>query len=211
MLNMLATSMRRLRNDSSGVAFVEFAYTLPVVLALAMGGLEVTNLALTHLRVNQVAQTAADNAARVRVQIDEADIDEIFAGVELEGRSIDIARNGRVVISSLQDNEQPGPARGQMIGWQRCFGGRNVPPRYGRQNDGRTGASMRDGMGPPGRRITAQPGTAVMFVEVTYQYEPQLFAGFVDPREIRYETAFNVRERAELGITNVRGRPIKGC
>ena len=57
----------------------------------------------------------------------------------------------------------------------------------------------------------AQPGTAVMFVEVAYDYQPMVFDKLIKPREIRYESAFNVRERTELGITNVKGKPVKNC
>ena len=203
--------LKGLRGDQRGLALTEFAYSLPIVVMLALGGLEVTNLALAHLRVNQVAVTTADNAARVSVQMDETDIDEIFAGARLAGQAIDLENKGRVVLSSLQDNGRPGNARGQMINWQRCFGRLNEPPRFGREGRGRNDAVMRDGMGPPGRQIGAQPGTAVMFVEVTYEYDPVIFDEILGRTSIRYETAYNVRERTELGITNTRGRPVRTC
>ena len=50
-----------------------------------------------------------------------------------------------------------------------------------------------------------------MFVEVVYDYDPMVFDMLIQPREIRYESAFNVRERTELGITNVKGKPVKSC
>ena len=203
--------LKGLRGDQRGLALTEFAYSLPIVVMLALGGLEVTNLALAHLRVNQVAVTTADNAARVSVQMDETDIDEIFAGARIAGQAIDLENKGRVVLSSLQDNGRPGNARGQMINWQRCLGRLNEPPRHGREGRGRNDAAMRDGMGPPGRQIGAQPGTAVMFVEVTYEYDPVIFDEILGRTNIRYETAYNVRERTELGITNTRGRPVRTC
>lgn len=197
--------------DSRGIAMTEFALSLPVVLALALGGLEVTNIALAHLRVSQIATTTADNAGRVMTQMDETDIDEIFAGADAVGQSIAIDRNGRVVLSSIQDNGRPGNGRGQMIGWQRCKGAKNKAPAYGRENAGRNDASLRDGVGPPGRKIIAPIGSAVMFVEVTYDYQSLITNNLIGPLEIRYESAFPVRERTELGITNTRGRPVKSC
>jgi TadE-like protein len=203
---------RSLRTDRRGVALVEFAYTLPLFVLLITGGLEVTNLALVHLRLNHVAETAADNAARVRGQMDENDIEEIFAGIDKEGEAIDLKNKGRLVLSSVQDNAQPGSNKGQMIRWQRCQGGKTAKaPKYGKEGKGKTDSALKDGMGPPGRRIAAQPGTAVMFVEVAYDYEPMIFDMIIAPRELRYESAFNVRERTELGITNVRGKPVKSC
>src|SRR5690606_21769517 len=80
--------LRRLRASESGLALTEFAIALPVLLVLLLGGLETSNLALTHLRVNQIAMTVADNAGRVRTGIDESHIYEVFAGADLVGSSI---------------------------------------------------------------------------------------------------------------------------
>ena len=55
--------MHPLRRDRSGVAMTEFALTLPIFLIALTGGIELTNLALVHLRLNHVAETAADNAS----------------------------------------------------------------------------------------------------------------------------------------------------
>lgn len=211
MLTVVPDRAARLGTDESGMALVEFALSLPVVLMLVLGGLEASNLALTHLRVSQVAVTTADNAARVKVQMDESDVEEIFAGAEVVGKSIDLAAHGRVVLSSIEDNGRPGNGRGQMIRWQRCHGSKNEPPAYGREGKGKADADLKNGLGPPGRRIAAQPGTAVMFVEVTYDYQALAFSELIGDLEIRYEAAYNVRERTELGITNTRGKPPKGC
>ena len=36
--------------DNSGIALTEFAFSLPILLTLILGGLETSNLALAHLR-----------------------------------------------------------------------------------------------------------------------------------------------------------------
>lgn len=202
----------RLRGNESGVALIEFAFALPIFVMLLLGGLEVANLARTHARVNQIAITVADNAGRVRTGIDETNIEEVFAGADLIGGSLNFADRGRVVLSSLQDNEQEGSSAGQMIHWQRCHGSLAVAPRYGRQNKGRTDSSLAEGMGEEGNRIRAVPGSAVMFVEVTYLYEP-LIAGIIsdDPIIVRYESAFNVRERTNQNLTNTTGIAANVC
>lgn len=207
----MLTLLRNIRGDESAVAFVEFALALPVVLVLALGGLETTNLAMTHLRVSQVAVTTADNAARVVVQMDESDINEIFAGATLVGEAIDIKRNGRIILSSVQPNSKTGSDAGQWVRWQRCFGSLNVGPRYAKQGDGATNNSLAAGMGSGTHRISAQPGTAIMFVEVSYDYQPLFARRFLGSQTIRYETAFSVRERTELGITNSQSLPLNNC
>jgi len=132
-----------LHSDQEGVALTEFALTLPLFLILIMGGLEVTNLALVHLRLNHIAEATADNASRISSQMDENDIAEIFAGVQKEGTSIDFANKGDVVLSSVEDNKQTGTKQGQTIRWQRCYGKKKIPPAYGKEGKGKSDNAMK--------------------------------------------------------------------
>lgn len=206
-------AFRRLKKDSKGVALIEFAFSLPILLALIFGGLETANFALAHLRVSQIAMTAADNAGRVDTTIDEANIQEVFAGSQLVGNAIDFEENGRIVLSSLQPNNQSGWREGQMINWQRCMGQlTSVDPAYGDEGDGRYDDSLENGMGPSGNKIISAEGTAVMFVEVTYDYQPLIASlGILGTRQIRYESAFNVRDRTNQDITNTQGLTVSRC
>jgi hypothetical protein len=194
-----------------GAAYVEFALAFPLLLTIVSAGIEVTNLAVVHVKLNHIAETAADNAARVRTQIDEGDIAEIFNGVGMVENSINFSTKGRVVLSSVQDNGLTGTNHGQWIRWQRCYGSYSVAPSYGTQGAGQTDGALANGVGVAGRRIAAAPGTAVLFAEVSYQYDPMIFKGFVASRVLRYESAFNVRERTNFGITNVKALPVKSC
>ena len=207
-----ARFLRTLRRNAAGVAMTEFAFALPIFVMLLLGGLEITNLTMAHMRVSQIAITVADNAGRVRTGIDEADIYEVFSGADTVGQSLDFAANGRLVLSSLEPNGQTGHGSGQMINWQRCYGVLAVDPAYGRQDAGRTNSSLSAGMGPPSKRIRAAQGTAVMFVEVTYRYTPLVFESILgESRDMRYESAFNVRERTNQNITNTANLAVKAC
>lgn len=203
--------LRRLRGDESGVALTEFAYTLPVLLTLIFGGLETANLALSHLRVSQIAMTVADNAGRVDTVMDESNIYEVFGGADLIGGSIDFEENGQIVLSSLEDNGRNGSNAGQTIGWQRCWGTGNIGSYYAGEGDGADDDSLADGLGPEGSEIAAASGTAVMFVEATYDYQPLIAANILGSRTIRYESAFNVRERVNQSITNTQGLAVNSC
>ena len=220
----------RLRDDASGLALTEFAFALPVLLTLGLCGLETANYAMAHLRVSNVAMLTADNAARLRDSIDEADVIQLFTGAKLSGASIDFAQNGRIVLSSLENE-----AGQQWIRWQRCDGALEVEPRYGQPltedgdpiEDGteifgpdRDDASEDpsspeesdlDGMGPEGNQITAQAGTAVMVVEVTYTYQPIIPSSFLEGRRIRYESSFNVRQRTNQSIQNFANVAPRAC
>lgn len=205
-------TLRKVLQCNCGVAMVEFALGVPILLFMLLGGLELTNLMLTHMRINQIALTVADSAGRVRTGIDESNIYEVFAGANLVGQDLEFESRGRVVLSSLEPNGRSGTNAGQRITWQRCFGGLAVAPRYGRQGAGAMDASLAAGMGPASNRITAANATAVMFVEVSYDYRPVILEslqGVVGT--IRYESAFNVRERTNQAITNTQGLSLRSC
>lgn len=203
--------LRHLRRANQGVALIEFAFSLPILLTLLLGGLEISNYALAHMRVNQIAMTVADNAGRVRTGVDESNIYEVFAGAELTGRSIGFTQRGRIVLSSLQVNGRTGNRAGQMINWQRCYGDLPIVSAYGEEGDGRNNSDLANGMGRLGNRIVSAPDTAVMFVEVTYDYRPLISGDLLGSSRIRYESAFNVRERTNQDITNTQGLALNGC
>jgi len=202
----------RLRRDQGGLAIIEFALAAPVLLFTILAGLELVNYELDQLKVNQIAMTVADNAGRVSTGIDEANVYEVMAGANVIGESMDFQNHGRIVLSSLQDNEQKGGNHGQMINWQRCWGNLAVAPAYGTEGTGRTDDSLPDGMGATGNKIAAIDGTAVMFVEVSYDYQP-LISDSILPISgtIRRESAFNVRGRQNNDISNVQDLKTLSC
>jgi Flp pilus assembly protein TadG len=56
-----------LRHDVSGVAAVEFALILPIMLLLFLGSFETTNLVLAYMKLEASAETAADLVAQTKV------------------------------------------------------------------------------------------------------------------------------------------------
>lgn len=196
----------QLKSDVSGIAMVEFAVALPFLLTLTLGGLEFTNLALSNMRISQIAMMVSDNAGRVRTSIDELDVNEVMAGARFAGTDLQLGTYGRVILSSLESNGQAGANTGNVIRWQRCFGAKNEPSSFGAEGDGATTSTLAAGMGPTGQRIIPVPGTALMFTEIVYDYQhlmPNLFTESIFPnRTLRYTAAFTVRERANNAMNN---------
>ena len=193
---------RALGSDTSGLAMVEFAMSLPIFLALSMVGIETANMALATLRVNQIAMMVADNAGRVRNSIDESDINEVMIGARFTGDSIGLGTNGRVILSSFQSNNLPAPLTGNYIVWQRCYGAKNVTSSYGVEGDGLLSALLAAGMGPASQKIVPVAGTAVMFVEVNYTYKPVVSDSIFGTRTITATAAFTVRQRSAETLSN---------
>lgn len=204
----LASRLSQLRADQSGLALIEFAYALPLLMIISMSGLEIANLAMAHMRVSQIAMLVADNASRERTSIDEADINEIFTGAELAGSNLtNFKANTDIFLSDLEPNGQTGTKAGQFIRWQRCWGTGPFSSSYGIAGAGTSDASLAAGMGPTGNQIKSGSGTAVMFVEVAYTYQPLISNALFGNKVIRYTSAFNVRERTDQVMKNAGNLP----
>lgn len=191
---------RGMARNKSGVAAVEFAFTAPLILGMGMMGTETAFYVITHMQVSQVAMQIADGTSRIGEQdvlterkVFERDVNEAFVGTEKLGDNIRIFERGRVIVSSLQRNADGG----QTIRWQRCRGAKVHNSSYGVEGVGATGTSF-PGMGETGREITAAQGTAVMFVEVSYDYDSLTPFEVFEGKAINYTAAFNVRDSRDL-------------
>lgn len=132
-----APILARLRRDTSGLALLEFALSMPIVLALGLYGIEISNLALTNLKLSQIALALADNASRVGVDnglaqqdLREFDINDVLQAARLQGADMKLTANGRITLSSLEESNGV-----QRIHWQRCLGlqnGLGFDSTYGR-------------------------------------------------------------------------------
>lgn len=194
-------ALRRLAAAQSGVALTEFAFVAPLVLSMGMMGSETAYYTITHMQISQIAMQVADDASRVGEtdvlnarEVTESDINSSLVGAEKAGASYNVYDQGRIIISSLQQNADGG----QWIAWQRCRGAKVYDSSYGAAGEGATGTDFA-GMGEAGSEITAAPGTAVMFVEIAYDYESLTPFNWLDGNEIVYTAAFNVRDQRDLG------------
>lgn len=193
---------RRLRRDRSGLALIEFAFTLPIFMGLGFYGVEISNLAITQMKMSQIALNMADNASRIGTLnatlgakvISEQQINDVFQAAALQAGAAGLYQDGRTILSSLEVNAQGG----QTIMWQRCKGMEFEQSNYGAEGTGASGTSFQ-GMGSSGETIQASAGTAVMFVELHYTYHPLFGSMFMEERELYQEAAYTVRDSREIG------------
>lgn len=177
-LNILAPRrfLARLRDDTSGLALLEFAFALPILLVMSLTGAELTNYITTKMRMSQVALHLADNAARIGTgsqlvakTITEADINDLFVGANLQAGELNLQANGRVIVTSLEPTTSPNTTGTYKIGWRRCYGAKTS---YVRKYPSTTATVGLTGLGPTGRQVTAPDNGATMFIEVYYEYKP---------------------------------------
>lgn len=181
---------------------IEFAYSLPLLMLLAFGSLELSNLAVTNMRVSQIAMTVADNLSRAKQsvplglpQLREVDINDALLGAKIQaGSRLNILNSGRIVVSSLQQNA----SSKQRIFWQRCKGLVVAPSNYGVEGATEGTTAGFTGMGAGANKVQAAPDSAIIFAEVTYNYEPLVGAWALGTFTIRREAAYYVRDDRDL-------------
>lgn len=213
-LACLENLARRLVRDRSGLALVEFAFTVPILLALTLTGAEYTNYITTRMRVSQIALQIADNAARIgegsplqAKRISETDINDLLVGAGLQSGEMDVYGRGRVILSSLEPVATPNTTSRYRIAWQRCRGDGDHESTYGDQGD-----TNLVGMGPTGQQVTAPDDGATMFVEVYYEYRPLVSQRLV-PTSTMVETAsMMVRDRRDrTQVYNTEAAAVSRC
>lgn len=209
-MNLKLNSFAR---DTSGVAMVEFALFLPVLLTAGLGSVELANYVVSHRAISDVTMAVSDNASRMGAQttlsnkpVSEREINDVFIGAKLQAGKIDIKKNGRIILSSVQLNAQGG----QTIKWQRCYGDKVFASSFGSEGMGAIGNAI-TAVGPSGG-IVARPGTAVMLVQVAYDYQPIVKIGPLGAKQIVETAAFNVRDSRDLStLYNPDGETVSTC
>jgi hypothetical protein len=218
MMNLVRRPLRQLGSDTGGVAFVEFAYSLPIFLALALSGLEITNYVSTRMRVSQVALHIADHAARMGEgdplaarTISERQINDVLTGAGLQAGGLDLYTNGRVILSNLQPIANPNPTDRYRITWQRCRGSQAHASSYGTVAS--TATTPIAAMGPAGQQVKAPVDSATMFVEVYYRYTPIIASDLAPSLQMTEIASMVVRERRNLAvpIPNPESAPVSDC
>lgn len=201
-----------LRRDQSGLALLEFAFSLPIALGIMMYAVEMGNLALDNLRVSQAALNLADNAGRVGVdsslnqqQLREVDINDVLQATRIQTQGWQMAQNARVTLSSLENISGI-----QRIHWQRCIGlkkGSGYDSSYGttKVTDGTDQSIFNQGtLAPLGmgdsRKVLAPINSGVMFVEINYDYQPIVSSKWLPAgaEKIHYIASFIVRDRRDF-------------
>lgn len=215
-LSSATRAAMRLGRARSGVAALEFAFSLPIVLGIGAWAAEAANLALLNMRVSQIALNLADNASRVgnfdslsTQQMREVDVNDILQAARFQGQSIQLSTRGRVILSSLENVQQSwDTAPVQRIHWQRCMGLKTgtgydstygtTPTAAGTTNAQANGGTASTGMGPTGSQVTAPPASGVMFVEINYLTKPLFGTWLMAPARLHYIASFIVRDRRDF-------------
>ncbi|HEY0621869.1 pilus assembly protein [Sphingomonas sp.] len=217
-LSLISATGRGLGRDIGGVAMLEFAFGLPILLTMSLTGAELTNYIITKMRISQIALQLADNSARIgsgsqleSKKIYESDINDLLTGANFQAGELDLFRNGHVIISSVEPHATT--ANRYRIRWQRCKGNKTAwGSSYGNPRD----TTSVEGVGPPGRQVIAPPNGVAMFVEVRYAYQPLIRTALSPTSEINEVASMMVRDARNTtggtdGVFQEAGVPVSSC
>ncbi len=198
-------AFRTLCRASGGTALLEFALSLPIITTIGMFGLEIAYLAVVNLQLSQISILVADNASRlgqsstssIAPSVTAAEVSSILNGALKQGEMVKLGANGRVILSSLEYSSADAK---QYIHWQRCIGQLQRQSDYGNDgtNNGLTEGKPLGSIGNGAQKITAPTDSAVMFVEVFYDYKGLFGTLFVQNKVMKREAAFIVRDNRDL-------------
>ena len=179
MLNRL----RKLRRNNRGVAAIEFALLLPLLITLMIGALEVTFKIWATQKAEKLSVTLADVIAQSQ-EVTTNDLDSLVSAVNKIMEPFPFGSDGAVIISSVY---LPSPPDGEDLGepivnWQRKF-----PPSGGLQVESKIGDQGENANLPGGFDMYEKENCIV--AEVFYKYTP-IMPGFLFDEAVTYRRSF---------------------
>jgi Flp pilus assembly protein TadG len=171
----LADRLRRLVRGRDGVALVDFALVLPLLLFLLLGCLEVGRYVLLNQKLSRAAIGTSDLVSQAKHAV-VADIDQVFAATLHTMRPFTLGTDGVVVITSVStDDTLPVTP---TISWQMSGGGTAAFAS-------KVGATVGQPANLPAG-FTMEENQDIIIAEVFYDYQPFFFGQVVSPKVIRY-------------------------
>ena len=182
--------LRRFRAAREGVAAVEFALILPILVTLFIGAVELSQAVTVDRRVTQVANTTGDLVARAEKGIPTSEINDIM----LVGKYLMKPykqQNINITITAVMSSSSD-PLSGS-VSWKCTYSGTDTAANCQCFNPGAVAYTIKAG-------LTGTSDT-VLVSEAKYNYEPYIFGdkflsasrGGTGPFEIKEEVYLKPR------------------
>jgi Flp pilus assembly pilin Flp len=131
--------LRKLRRNNRGVAAIEFALLLPVLITLLIGCLEVTFKIWSTQKAEKLSVTLADVIAQSQ-EVTTSDLNALVSAVDKIMEPFPFGNDGTVIISSvyLPPPEEDEALGEPIVNWQRKFpasGGLSAVSKIGAAGD----------------------------------------------------------------------------
>ncbi|HEX2337529.1 MAG TPA: TadE/TadG family type IV pilus assembly protein [Hyphomicrobiaceae bacterium] len=161
----IATAIAHYRRDSRGVAAIEFAMIVPIMSAMFIGAVELSQAITVDRRVTQVASSTADLVARAEKQISHTEIGDIM---KVGGYVLEPYSQTPLMITLRNVTSSPANATTTKQSWSCTYKGLDKSQSCACSN---TLKSI-----PPNLLTT---NDSVVVAEVSYGYKPLIFDFFM--------------------------------
>lgn len=177
-MTMIGRIRRRLGRDEAGLAAVEFALILPLLILFSLVMIETSRFLLLNLKLSHVATSMADLATRER-DLSVGTLDSLFASVQHLIQPFPFASMGVVIVSGVTENQ----AHAMTVSWQRRGAGSLTPTSEVGTAGG--AATLPD-------TIDVGADQTMVVSEAFYQYQPWLL-GVIPAQLLRHVAYFRPR------------------
>lgn len=175
---------RRWKADERGVAFLEFALALPLLMLLFLGGVEYSRYVQTSQKVDKLTHTVVDLVAQAPT-ISTKDLDTIFEATKHIMEPNDFSKEGVVIVSCVGFDTN----NNLVVKWQYKGGGSLV-------RDSAIGKKGDHPVLPAGFTVDARDN--VIISESFFSFHSMINDNLVPPIEF-YSNAYYLPRLGELG------------
>lgn len=183
----LRRAAARLLRSCRGSVAAEFAMAMPIIIMIALGGVEIARYVLLHQKLARTAVTMADLVSQAE-ELSESELTQLYSAVTHVMEPFDVGARGVVILSSISAGGGS-PAR---VAWQRSGGGGLAG------QSSRFGGEAGDAALPDG--FVVRDGESVVTAEVFYDYAPLFTAGLVSTGTLYHRAMFRPRFGALAAI-----------
>jgi hypothetical protein len=170
-MQFLKPLLRSMRQNVAGVAAIEFAIILPVLMLLLYGGYEGWRMVLAGQRIDHVAYSLSDLSSRLVAGTTEGDVTNMLSGSLFIAKPFDVQTKGRVILTVVD------PSAGRQILWQRCIGSASMASALGVEGGNANIAAV--------DRMPVAADDILFVTEASLLYEPPLVGLIYGPITIR--------------------------
>lgn len=176
---------QRVRKDQRGGIMLEFAFAMPVMIGLLLGGVEFARFALVNQKMERVTSFVGDFVARAEA-LDEADFDDYFAAAQQLSVPFELFTAGNIVVTSVT-----GESTGPEVLWQQVGAGSISQPSH-------VGAPGDAAVLPAGFNV--DEGEGLVITEVWFDFEPILLPVLIPERRLYFQAIYRPRRTAILAM-----------
>jgi Flp pilus assembly protein TadG len=175
----LRALLRRFRGDGHGVAAIEFALILPILIILTLGCFEVPRYVLLWQRLERAASGVSDLVAQADEPLTANQMTDIFSAAKIMMQPYAIFTDGTIIVTSINN---PSKGAGVQNTWRAQCGINNASNQSQLGSVGGTPTNL------PGQ-LSPATDNEVLVTEVYYKFTP-VFKTFIYKGSNLYAVAY---------------------